>query len=202
MNQKHNYSDSQIEFLRTNCTMSRKELTRSFNLEFGLDISESAIKETCMRYKIYTGRTGFFTKGHSTWNNGKTGYIGANVTSFKKGNIPTNHKPVGYERINADGFVEVKTQEPNIFELKSRLIYQKNFGEIPKGMIVKFIDGNQMNFEPSNLTLMSRSELLALNRFYKHKESDPTIKPVLITAAKLKSKISKTLNSVMMINKE
>lgn len=59
------------------------------------------------------------------------------------------------------------------------------------------MDGNQMNFDPSNLTLMSRSELLALNRFYKHKESDPTIKPVLITAAKLKSKISKTLNSVM-----
>lgn len=192
MSHGHDYSALQIEFLRTHCALSRKELTQAFNDEFGLSLSVQAIKGTCLRNEIYTGRTGFFLKGNSSWNAGKTGYMGANATSFRKGNIPRNHKPVGHERITIDGFVEVKTQEPNVFELKSRLIYQQNFGEIPKGMIVKFIDGNQMNFDPSNLTLMSRSELLVLNRFYRHKESDSTIKPVLITAAKLKSKIFKT----------
>jgi len=192
MSHGHDYSESQIEFLRANCTLSRKELTQAFNEKFSLNLSEMAIKGTCSRNKIYTGRTGRFPKGSSSWNTGKTGYMGANVTSFRKGNIPRNHKPVGHERITVNGFVEVKTQEPNVFELKSRLVYQQNFGAIPEGMIVKFVDGNTMNFDPSNLTLMSRSELLALNRFYKHKESDPTIKPVLITAAKLKSKIFKT----------
>ena len=192
MSHGHDYSALQIEFLRTNRTLSGKDLTKAFNDEFGLSLSVMAIKGTCLRNKIYTGRTGCFPKGNSSWNTGKTGFMGANATSFRKGNIPRNHKPVGHERITVDGFVEVKTQEPNVFELESRIIYQDNFGEIPKGMIVKFIDGDTMNFDPSNLTLMSRSELLALNRFYKHKESDPTIKPVLITSAKLKSKIFKT----------
>lgn len=191
MSHGHDYSALQIEFLRTNRTLSGKDLTKAFNDEFGLSISVMAIKGTCLRNKIYTGRTGCFAKGNSSWNTGKTGYMGANATSFRKGNIPRNHKPVGHERTTVDGFVEVKTQDPNVFELKSRLIYQQNFGEIPKGMIVKFVDGNQMNFDPSNLTLMSRSELLVLNCFYRHKESDSTIKPVLITAAKLKSKIFK-----------
>jgi len=191
MSHGHDYSALQIEFLRTNRTLSGKDLTKAFNDEFGLSLSVMAIKGTCLRNKIYTGRTGCFPKGNSSWNTGKTGFMGANATSFRKGNIPRNHKPVGHERITVKGFVEVKTQEPNVFELKSRIIYQDNFGEIPKGMIVKFIDGDTMNFDPSNLTLMSRSELLALNHFYKHKESDPTIKPVLITSAKLKSKIFK-----------
>ena len=192
MSHGHDYSESQIDFLRANCTLGRKELTQAFNQAFSLNLSEMAIKGTCSRNKIYTGRDWCFAKGHATWNLGKTGYMTANATSFKKGNLPHNNKPLGYERITVDGFVEVKTQEPNVFELKSRLVYKQNFGAIPEGMIVKFVDGNTMNFDPSNLTLMSRSELLALNRFYKHKESDPTIKPVLITAAKLKSKIFKT----------
>lgn len=195
MSHGHNYSESQIEFLRKNCTLGRRELTQAFNLEFGLNLSEMAIRGTCSRNKIYTGRDGCFKNGHSTWNLGKTGYMTANATSFRKGNIPRNHKPVGHERITLDGFVEVKTQEPNVFELKSRLVWRENFGEIPEGAIIKFIDGNQQNFEPSNLTLMSRSELLALNRFYKHKESDPTIKPVLITAARLRSKINYILKT-------
>lgn len=189
MTKNHDYSKSEIEFLRANCTMTRKDLTIAFNQAFGLELSEQAIKGTLARQRISSGRSGRFEKGCSTWNCGKTGYMGANATSFKKGSIPKNHKPIGYERITVDGFVEVKTQEPNVFELKSRLVWQEHFGEIPKGMIVKFIDGDSMNFEPSNLTLMTRSELLALNRFYKHKESDQAIKPTLITAARLKSKI-------------
>jgi len=171
-------------------------LTKAFNQAFDLKLSESAIKGTLARHRIKCGRSGCFVKGMTTWNKGKTGYMGANATSFRKGNIPQNHKPIGYERITVDGFIEVKTQEPNVFELKSRIVYQQHFGEIPKGMIVKFIDGDSMNFEPSNLTLMTRSELLALNRFYKHKESDSTIKPTLITAARLKSKIHQTIREM------
>lgn len=196
MSRGHTYSASQIEFLRVNCAMPRKDLAVAFNRAFDLNLTEQAIKGTLARHRISSGRSGCFVKGMTTWNKGLTGYMGANATSFRKGNIPKNHKPIGYERITVDGFVEVKTQEPNVFELKSRLVYQQHFGEIPNGMIVKFIDGDSMNFEPSNLTLMTRSELLALNRFYKHKESDSTIKPTLITAARLKSKIHKTLREI------
>ena len=44
------------------------------------------------------------------------------ATRFKKGHVPKNHKPVGYERITRDGYIEVKTAEPNVFELKHRLV--------------------------------------------------------------------------------
>lgn len=53
------------------------------------------------------------------------------ATRFKKGHVPKNHKPVGYERITRDGYIEVKTAEPNVFELKHRLVWIEHNGEIP-----------------------------------------------------------------------
>ena len=59
-------------------------------------------------------------------------------TRFKKGNTPHNHKPVGYQRITQDGYIEVKTEEPNIFKLKHRLVWEKEFGEIPAGNKIQY----------------------------------------------------------------
>lgn len=36
------------------------------------------------------GNSGSFKKGQVPWNKGKTGYMGANKTSFKKGHLPPN----------------------------------------------------------------------------------------------------------------
>jgi len=62
MSHGHDYNESQIEFLRANCTLGRKELTQAFNQAFSLNLSEMAIKGTCSRNKIYTGRDGRFPK--------------------------------------------------------------------------------------------------------------------------------------------
>lgn len=61
-------------------------------------------------------------------------YEKARKTMFRKGNIPANHKPIGYERINADGYIEVKVAEPNKFRLKHRW-----FGKRISGLFLRDI---------------------------------------------------------------
>ena len=87
-------------------------------------------------------------------------YEKARQTMFRKGNIPANHKPIGYERINVDGYVEVKVAEPNKFRLKHRIVWEENFGTIPPGYNVQFRDKNRQNLQPDNLYLISRSDQL------------------------------------------
>ena len=84
-------------------------------------------------------------------------------TRFKKGNTPHNHKPVGYQRITQDGYIEVKTEEPNIFKLKHRLVWEKEFGEIPAGHNSQFKDGNRLNCELENLYIITRADQLNEN---------------------------------------
>lgn len=110
----------------------------------------------------------FFPKGHKPLNKGRkqTEYMSetqiekTKATRFKKGHMPKNHKPVGYERITRDGYVEVKTAEPNVFELKHRLVWVECNGEIPVGYNVQFRDGNRRNVCIENLYMISRSEQL------------------------------------------
>lgn len=44
-----------------------------------------------------------------------------------------------------------------------RLVWIKNNGEIPKGMVIHHIDGNKRNNDIHNLMLMSRSEHTSLH---------------------------------------
>ena len=62
------------------------------------------------------------------------------------------------------GYIEIKIKEPNLWVLKHRLIYEKYYGEIPAGYSVIFGDGDKQNCDINNLILVSRSELLILNR--------------------------------------
>lgn len=111
---------------------------------------------------------GFFSKGHRPANKGRkqTEYMSAEqiektkATRFRKGHIPKNHKPVGYERVNRDGYIEVKTAEPNVFKLKHRLVWIEHNGSIPHGCNIQFRDGNRQNISINNLYMITRSEQL------------------------------------------
>ena len=81
-------------------------------------------------------------------------------TMFKKGHLPVNYKPVGSERTNADGYVEIKVADPGKWSLKHRVLWEKEYGPIPKGYNVQFKDGNRKNVCLENLYLISRSEQL------------------------------------------
>lgn len=143
-------------------------MAKRFNIDFTLD----QVKGIIARCKFKTGFTGCFYKNHIPFNKGKDGreYLnekaleGIKKTQFKKGQAPINWREIGSERITVDGYIEVKVAEPNKWRLKQQLIYENNNGKIPKGYVVIFGDADKNNFNVNNLILVSRKQLLTLNR--------------------------------------
>jgi len=142
------------------------------------------------------------------------------ATRFKKGQDPHNTVPLGTERISKDGYVEIKIRhlkngEANNknFVSKHRMIYQEHFGPIPENCNVEFIDGNRMNFEPSNFILRSKienflkntmSDASVVKRFLRVKELElvnriikdmPEVIKLKRNAIKLNQKINKKENA-------
>ena len=161
---QHKWTDEEKEYLASIVKGSTyKEITEKMNDKFEYNFSEEQVKGMMYRNKLTTGTCGYFKKGSTPWNKGLKGYMGANKTSFKKGTIPPQYRPVGSERITRDGYTEIKVKDPNKWELKHRLIYKQHYGEIPKGHNVIFADRNIQNFDINNLVLVSKAEMLILN---------------------------------------
>ena len=179
-----------LTFLRQHEETPRSELALKFNEQFGCNLSVDSIKAKCLRMGLKTGRTGCFSPGQKSWNKGLKGYMGANSTSFKKGNVPLNHKPVGYERITVDGYVEIKTAEPNVFELKHRHIWEKQHGKTPENHVLVFKNMDKQDCRIENLMLISRAELVRLNQSYRNLAT-PETNETCILMAKIKNKTHK-----------
>lgn len=163
----HRYTKDQITYLENHALgISNKELTNMFNATFNTDLSIKQISAAKKNRKISSGLTGRFEKGHKLTFSYPKGQCapGCEKTWFKKGNIPPNHKIVGSERISKDGYIEIKTEEPNKWELKHRVVWKKHRGEIPKSYAVLFIDGNKRNTHIDNLLLVSRAQLAIINK--------------------------------------
>ena len=162
---QHRWTDEEKEYLASIVKgKTYKELLALMNEKFEYEFSSQQIESALRRYNLKTGNTGQFKKYQEPWNKGLKGYMGANKTSFKKGTIPPNYKPVGTERFAKDGYIEVKVKDPNVWELKHRYIYKKHHGEIPNGYNVIFADKNISNFDIDNLILVSKAEMLILNK--------------------------------------
>jgi len=117
------YTAEQKLWLKWHSAVPRVELCMMFNERFCTDISPDMMKQACLRFGLKTGRTGCFEKGHvpdprSLRKKGDT-----NGGTFKKGQRPTNWKPVGSEITDADGYIKVKTAEPNTWAFKHHLVW-------------------------------------------------------------------------------
>jgi hypothetical protein len=175
--------------------MSRSELTTLFNAQFAENVTVKGLVSTIENHKIISGRTGQFVKGQEAWNLGVKGYMGPNKTSFKKGSVPSNRKPIGSERIcSKDGFILVKIKErnpytgyPTRYKHKHVHVWEKKHGTVPKGHVVVFKDGNKLNCKPGNLMLLTRAELLVLNQ-HGYKEAPAELKPTILALVKLETK--------------
>ena len=103
-----------------------------------------------------------FKKGSVPPNKGKKMspevYEKLKETMFKKGNSPVNHREVGSERINVDGYIEIKVAEPNVWRLKHRIIWEQHNGVIPAGYNVQFKNRNTQDCRIENLYIISKSE--------------------------------------------
>lgn len=177
------YNDVVIEFIKKNYQgKDNIELANILNKKFNLNTTGDKISMLKANLKrrygldLRTGiNRGYFKKGQEPMNKGLKWdeYLTVDQqqrskkTWFKKGNISSNNVPIGTERINRDGYIEVKIRDGSLnknWQLKHRLVYMQNYGEIPKGYNVIFLDGNKLNFNKDNLSLISDSELLLMNR--------------------------------------
>lgn len=170
----HKYTQEEKEFLREYVPgHSHKEITEEFNRRFSENITVSQIRGSIKRYGLNTGRTGRFEKGQIPHNKGThPPTVGRMAeTQFKKGNSPHNTKPLGYERLSKDGYIEIKVCEnpdkskgEKHFKAKHRIVWEQVHGEIPKGHNIVFLDGDKLNCDISNLALVNRAEHLAMTR--------------------------------------
>lgn len=189
------YTKEQAQFLSENYSgRSLAELTDLYNHRFGDDKTQQQIRSFVHNRGITSGHTGRFEKGCTPWNQGKRGYMGANKTSFKKGNVPSNVKPLWSERIGKDGYIEMSVPErnpytgyPTRYKHKHVWIWEQTHGPKPKGTAVIFRDGNKLNFDLDNLLLVNRAELLVLN-LHDYSNAPDELKPSILALARLEAK--------------
>lgn len=165
-----------------------KDVTAMINEKFNA-------KHTCKEienYKITRGlRSGLdcrFKKGNVPYNAGTKGVSKANRGSFKKGNRPHNAKSLESEVFNGE-YWEVKVAEPDVWNLKHRMIWEQHNGKIPEGYLVTFLDGNINNFDINNLALISRNENKIMNKMKLRKE-DKELTQAGVNIARIISKIN------------
>ncbi len=189
------YDQQQLDWLRDNYPrLSRKELAKEFNLHFDLNRPVTSIIACLKNHKIKSGRDGCFQKGATSWNKGVKGYMGSNRTSFKKGHLPHNHKPLWSERVGKDDYIAMSVPEKNPytgfatrFKHKHVWLWEQEHGPVPKGFCVIFKDGDNRNFASDNFSLVSRAELLSMN-LHGYKTTPAELKPTVAALAKLEAK--------------
>lgn len=161
------YTKEQEQYIGDNIKgKTSNELTEMFNVYFESALEGDQIRSYISNHGLVSGVNCEFGKGHIPANKGIKGiwYKGSEKTWFEKGTIPPNHREVGSERITVDDYIEVKVAEPSKWRLKHQLVWQKHNGNIPKGYAVIFGDGNRQNTDINNLILVSRQQLLILNK--------------------------------------
>ncbi|CAM3744887.1 HNH endonuclease signature motif containing protein [Cohnella lubricantis] len=166
------------------------ELVRLVQDRFGESSAYNQIRAFVHNNKLWNGLDTRIKPGNVPFNKGKPRtWAGGEETRFKKGHRPKNYMPVGSERINTDGYIDVKIADPNKWTQVHLLIWEAVNGPIPKGHVVIFADANKFNVHPDNLVLVSRSQLARLNQNHLIKGSAELTK-VGIVIADLKQKIS------------
>ena len=164
-----------------------QDLVDLMNAEFGTCFTVGQIRAFRKNHHASSGLVTQFGHGQKSYCP-KKGERMSPASEFKPGHRPHNWKPVGSERINRDGYIEVKIDEPNTWAFKHRLVYEENYGPIPKNGIVRFLDGDRLNCSPENLVLVSRAEHAILTT--KHLcSTDPEITKTGVNVAKLMIKI-------------
>jgi phage protein len=140
------------------------EIVEMFNRKFEFQINAKKLKYTLRNHGISTGLSGRFGKGITPHNKGKKFPGTGNRTTFRKGATPHNKMEVGEDTVTTDGYVKTKIAEPDVWEYKHKLIWAEAHGPIPEKHSIIFADGNKLNLDIDNLLLVSKAELLMLNR--------------------------------------
>lgn len=134
-----------------------KSLTEDFNRVFHRDKEVCQIREKCNKSLKLYGMD--------------------NVTRYKKGNLK-KQCPIGTIRKVSNGVIYIKVKdsslsyqsgyrEPYWLPIQKK-IWQDNYGEVPNGKMVIFLDGDKENLDINNLYCIDRriSVIMAKNGWY------------------------------------
>lgn len=186
------YTREQLDFIALNRkTLTAKQLANAYNKRFNADKSYKAIAATCKRYGWKSSISGRFSQGFKPWNYGTKGLglTKANITSFKSGEKSPTQKPIGSERINSkDGYTMIKVAEPRKWKHKHVVIWEANNGPVPKGHVIRFIDGDILNLDPENLELINRLSHLRMNK-NKLSKAPTELKPIIRIMSKIEASL-------------
>lgn len=185
------------DFIRANYIgTSHIKMSEVLKDRFGINYTKMQIKGFYGNHKLNSGLDGRYTKGNVPFNKGKKKYwVGGEETQFKKGHVPLNYLPVGTERINTYGYMDIKVKDPRTWRGKHLVLWEKANGPVPKDHVVIFADRDNRNFSPENLMLISRRQLLIANQNGLIKEDTDLTKTgilitnLLITAADRKKRL-------------
>lgn len=163
--------------------------------KFGDVLTQEQLKSFLSRRHIIRFENhGRFEKGHVPANKGKKMpaevYEKSKRTMFRKGHQPASHREVGSERINVEGYVEIKVAEHRRWQLKHRVIYENYHNvKLKSTDVVIFLDGNKQNFDIENLALIDRGINAIMNRDHMRFD-DAEITRTEVNIAKLKKVIA------------
>lgn len=183
------YTPEQLEFIEQGYKdLTLRRLTIAVNKKFNTCFTENQIRGCTRNHNFKSGRTGHFEQGQESWNKGKKGLqLGGEAGWFKPGLMPINHRPVGSERVNIYGYVEVKIAEPNVWDLKHRVVWVKHNSPISQDDLVQFKDNNSLNCSIDNLFISTKAINGSMNRTGYCKLTGE-LKETAVTLTKLKLK--------------
>ena len=128
----------------------------------GFNRTRRAIKAKAQQLKIRSANNGRFQKGHLPKNKGKKRTSAqrerSSSTWFQNGSLPHNTLYDG--AVTTRKFKDRKYYwirlSLNNWKPLHRYLWEKAYGKIPKGHVVRFKDGDPMNCTLDNLELMNR----------------------------------------------
>lgn len=107
---------------------------------------------------------GQFARGMTPWNKGMKGLNnGGEKGWFKKGQKPATVRPIGSERVDKDGIIQIKANETKWMS-KHKYIWESENGPVPNGHVVIFANGDKRDFSLDNLVCVSRRQLVMINK--------------------------------------
>lgn len=193
-----NWPEDQLAWVEANKNRPRKEAYALFCKLFKTTVSFGAYNGLCKRKGWMTGRDGRMQPGGVSWNKGKKMPFNPNSarTQFKKGQTPHNTKEVGHEWMHPDGYVYIIAAEKNPHTgykhrsvMKHKLLWEQKNGKIKKGMVLKCLDDNKLNTDPSNWEAVPLGVNALLNSRWsslRYNDAPGELKPTVMAVAKLR----------------
>ncbi len=196
-----NWTQEQLAWIEAHKHMIRREAVALFNEKFKMNVSLGAYVGVSKRNGWKTGRDGRLKPGNVPANKGKKMPYNANSarTRFKKGQTPHNTKPLGHEWLHPQGYVYIIVAQRNPHTgykhrsvLKHQWLWEKKHGKVPEGHVLKCLDGNKRNTDPSNWECVQLGVNARLNSKWarlRYDEAPDELKPTVMATAKVKQSL-------------